>query len=267
MKITKEILNRKGARKAEDIPPKVTELLNAGLIETANLTEWLAADQLAILKTVLRDINQINWYEQFETTVNSQKKISANNNTRVIGQLFSDKIVNNDTLNYLKSHNSDVVRSWACWAESSRSQTTKKLLASIKSFAADKHFGVREVVIFASKEKLANDLKTAISILSEWADSKDENIRRYAIETIRPNGVWTKKIKELHEEPALGLPVLEKLKSDSSQYVQNAVANWLNDSSKSQPQWVVDLCDKWSEESNNENTKYIIKRALRTVNK
>ena len=49
MKIDKDILERKGTRKAEDIPAQVLELLHAGVIETVNLTEWLAIDQLRLL--------------------------------------------------------------------------------------------------------------------------------------------------------------------------------------------------------------------------
>lgn len=37
--MTKEIQNRKGARKAQDIPQHVRELLNKGEIQTVNLTE------------------------------------------------------------------------------------------------------------------------------------------------------------------------------------------------------------------------------------
>ena len=137
----------------------------------------------------------------------------------------------------------------------------------MKPFAADKHFGVREVVIFASKERLAEDLNTAISILSTWTKSEDENVRRYAVETIRPTGVWTKKIAQLHDEPSLGLPVLNPLKEDPSRYVQNAVGNWLNDASKSQAEWVKALCQEWGTATDNSATKYIIKRGMRTINK
>ena len=109
MKLRQEILNRKGARKAEDIPAKVIKLLNAGLIETANLTEWLAADQLAILKTTLKEIGQPKWYKKFETAVNSQKKISANNNVKVIGQLFGENIKDKKDFLPLKTHSLSLI--------------------------------------------------------------------------------------------------------------------------------------------------------------
>ena len=41
------IKNRKGAQKAVDIPSEVLSLLNAGRIETVNLTEWLAVDHFS----------------------------------------------------------------------------------------------------------------------------------------------------------------------------------------------------------------------------
>jgi len=267
MKIDKDILERKGVRKAEDIPPKVMELLNAGMIETANLTEWLATDQLKVLGIVLKKLKKENWYSEFEEEVYSQKKISANNNTRVIGQLFSTYIGNSKVAAELFNHSSDVVRCWACWAVTTGNHSTKQLADLIKPFAADTHFGVREVAIFATKDKFAADLKKSVTILSKWTSSKDENVRRFVAEVLRPIGVWTKKVEALQKEPEIGLPLVEPLKSDPSKYVQNSVANWLNDASKSQPDWVRSICRNWEASSNSKATQYIVKKGLRTINK
>ncbi|MEM8906534.1 MAG: DNA alkylation repair protein, partial [Bacteroidota bacterium] len=89
----------------------------------------------------------------------------------------------------------------------------------------------------------------------------------FVAEVLRPIGVWTKKVEALQKEPAIGLPLIEPLKSDPSKYVQNSVANWLNDASKAQPEWVRSICKQWEQASNTQATRYIIKKGLRTINK
>ncbi|MEO1053582.1 MAG: DNA alkylation repair protein [Bacteroidota bacterium] len=265
--IPSEVMNRKGARKAEDIPAQVLDLLQAGIIETVNLTEWLATDQLEVLKMVLSELGQDSRFAEFEAAVSAQKKPTANSNTKVIGHHFGTRFSNEQVFKHLREHASDIVRCWACWAEGVRAQEVPTLLKTMKPYAADTHFGVREVVIFASKDQMIAELETSVGILTEWTASEDENVRRYAVESLRPIGVWTKKIEAFQVDPSLGLSLLEPLKSDPSKYVQNSVANWLNDASKSQPDWVQSVCDTWSKHSNSKETAYIVKRALRTINK
>jgi len=265
--IPEHILNRKGARSLKDIKPEVVEYLNKGVIETKNLMEWLVTDQLALLKLVLRDINKDEWYTSFEVAVNRQKKLTANSNTKVIGETLGTLTSDTSIYNTLKTHTSDLVRCWSCWAESLLHDNVPDLLKVLKPYVADSHFGVREVVIFASKERMIEDLDTAIAILSKWTNDEDENIRRFAVEAMRPIGVWTKKITAFQENPEKGLVLLEPLKSDSSKYVRDSVANWLNDASKSKPDWVQSICDTWQKESPVKETTYIIKRGLRTINK
>ena len=49
----KEILNRKGARKVNEVPVEVLKLLTEGKIETVNLTEWLAIDHSILTQKIL----------------------------------------------------------------------------------------------------------------------------------------------------------------------------------------------------------------------
>ncbi|WP_430411741.1 DNA alkylation repair protein [Kordia sp.] len=265
--IPAHILNRKGARSLKDINLEAIAYLNKGLVETKNLMEWLATDQLALLQLVLKDIGKEAWFTDIEVAVNTQKKPTANSNTKVIGETLGILTRNKDIYDHFKKHTSDLVRCWACWAESTHHDELKSLLSAMKPYVADTHFGVREVVIFASKERMIEDLDTAIKILTPWTKATDENIRRFAVEALRPVGVWTKKIAAFQENPAKGLPVLEPLQSDTSKYVRDAVANWLNDASKSQPTWVQTICNEWQQNSATKETAYIIKRGLRTINK
>ena len=217
--VPQAIINRKGPRSSKELDPEVVDYLNKGWTETKNLIEWLATDQLLLLKNVLEPLDKMEWYSSFKTGILAQKKPTANSNTRFIGENFGLTADLHFIREHLASHMSDVVRCWACWAESLQYDDTQKLLSAIQPYAADHHFGVREVVIFSSKERLTEDLDKSIDILTGWTSSEDENIRRYAIEALRPIGVWTKKIAEFQHNPQKALPLLEPLKSDSSKYV------------------------------------------------
>ncbi len=265
--IPAHILTRKGPRSLKNLDPEVLDYLNKGLIETKNLMEWLAVDQLVLLKLVLKEINKEDWLIDFENAITSEKKPTANTITKIIGQTFGIKTKDTEIYQKLKSHTSDVARCWACWAESLHYDELSELLEVMQQYAADTHFGIREVVIFATKDRMIEDLDTAIAILSKWTLNEDENIRRFAVESLRPVGVWTKKIAEFQENPAKGISLLEPLKSDESKYVRDSVANWLNDASKSQPDWVLSVCNRWEKESSTKETAYIIKRGLRTIKK
>lgn len=141
------------------------------------------------------------------------------------------------------------------------------MLKQIQPFSADKHFGVREISWLALRAKIAQNLTKSIEILSAWTLNQDENIRRFTTEVTRPHGVWCEHIEELKQNPELALSILEPLKSDPAKYVQDSVGNWLNDASKTQPEFVQELCQRWEKESDMKETKYITKKALRTINK
>lgn len=53
MEIAQEILNRKGGAKLSLLSPEIKNLLNRGIIQSVNLTEWLAVDQEALIEHIL----------------------------------------------------------------------------------------------------------------------------------------------------------------------------------------------------------------------
>jgi len=83
--------------------------------------------------------------------------------------------------------------------------------------------------------------------------------------TLRPRGVWAAHIPALKERPELGETILHPLHTDPSNYVQDSVANWINDAAKTRPDWAIELCGRWAAESDSAATARIVKRALRSV--
>lgn len=262
---------RKGSKSTKEIPKEILEQLNCGKIETANLVEWLAVDQEILLKNLLIEFNRLKYQKIILDNIDSLSKKSVNTINECIGKsifLQAKKYEDYDFLNIISVHKSDLIRCWATYTiGKNKDLTISEILSKIQSFASDKHFGVREICWLAIRERIKLNLKESIEILSEWVNQEDENIRRFASEATRPRGVWSEHIEELKQNPEMALSILEPLKSDKSKYVQNSVANWLNDASKTKPIFVIELCEKWKSESKTKETKYIIKKALRTIQK
>lgn len=261
-----EISQRKGARSLKEIPANILNLLNKGAIESVNLTEWLAVDQSVLIDHVFSE-------EYSKICISAIDKLNNKTITQVIrtvGETIKyiiDKNENENLLNELSTHRSDMVRCWAAYAigMDEKLNISEKLI-HIRPFAADHHFGVREIAWMAVRNDIETNLDIAISILSDWTKDEDENIRRFASEVTRPHGVWSKHIDELKKNPQKALCILDPLKADASKYVQDSVGNWLNDASKTNADFVKELCSQWDIDATKE-TKYIIKKALRTIAK
>ena len=265
------IKNRKGAQKAADIPSEVLLLLNTGTIETVNLTEWLGIDHSQLVKSLFPTLGiDKSIIEELVCQINQQKKPSTMNTIRLIGALLYKKYANTNLyeplFEQLSNHLSDSVRCYACYLVALHTDIPlEDKFLKLKPLVADSHFGVSEIIWMALRPEMSAHLNFSIKFLSLWAESEDENIRRFSTEALRPRGVWCAHIETLKEKPELYLPILDKLKSDKAKYVQDSVGNWLNDASKTRPDFVAALCERWENESPTKETKYIVKKALRTL--
>jgi 3-methyladenine DNA glycosylase AlkC len=146
----------------------------------------------------------------------------------------------------LGTHPSDTVRGWAAFAVGQDDNMSPMArLDAIKSYAGDPHFGVREWAWMAVRAIIVEQPVEAIARFSSWVKDDDPNIRRFASEATRPRGVWAASIPLLRKEPELALPILNPLRHDPHPYVEDSVANWINDAAKDNPDWVRALLSRW----------------------
>lgn len=270
--IAEDILSRKGARKAIEIPDHIRHLLQTGIIESVNLTEWLAVNHFLLFEQITCELG-IPIYIQDVTAKLEQK--DAQRIMKVIPAIARQWLEymeresaqgKKSIFTFLAKHPSDSVRCWAAYiiGLSPGLHMTEKL-EQIRPFAADPHFGVREIAWMAVRDSIIADLSVALQWLEPWSTDPDPLIRRFAIESTRPRGVWAKHIQPLKENPAIALPLISAVKSDAHPYVQDSVSNWLNDASKTNPEWVRQICTAWIEQSSTKHTRRIVTRGQRSI--
>jgi len=264
-------LARKGAARIALIPPELLQLLNAGALPTANLNEFLAIDLAQLAQAVARDIGLDVQHERLQDTLALLGSFKPMRRHGWIAHALYDMTAQSAdpdaVAQRLVTHPSDVARGWAAdWVRHSGWPLARQLQAQ-RRLAADPHFGVRELAWAALRDRVVAELDEALTLLQPWVLEADANLRRFACELTRPRGVWCAPLRALQSAPERGLALLEPLRADPSRYVQNSVANWLNDASKTSPGWVQSLCARWLRESPTEATQFIVRRARRTLDK
>lgn len=253
-------MSNAGARKQSEITAEHLVALNAGQAESRTLSEALAIDQVALCAAVLPGAPA-----ELRAAVAEASKLGILKRMAATGAALREYLPAGQ-LDALATHQSDTVRGWWCFAlGADTASSTQDLLASAKPLSDDRSFAVREWVWMALRPRLVTDLESSIEMLVPWTAEASEYVRRFASESLRPRGVWASHISELKRNPALAEPLLEPLRADPSRYVQDSVANWINDASKTAPEWAIAICQRWSEQSDCESTARIVKRALRSI--
>lgn len=251
---------RTGATRASDIPAEVLEALSLGALPSATLAEGLAVDQARLLRAVFPHLPR---HALADADAACQLGILKRMHTiaEVLLQALGPA-----GIAHCQAHVSDTVRGWACFMIGRQPGIDlPRRLQAIRPLADDPHFGVREWAWMAVRPQLAQDVEAAIAQLTPWTAAPSERLRRFASEALRPRGVWCAHIPALKQQPQIALPILEPLHADAAAYVQDSVANWLNDAAKDRPDWVRGLCARWRQGQPTEATRRICTRALRNL--
>ncbi len=253
--------SRKTYAKASDIPADILLALSKGEIPAATLSESLAIDQRILVAAVFPELDE-QGAQKIEVLVQlgilKRMKGVGEWLLKTYGEVAWERCVN---------HPADVVRGWACFMVGAREiLSVSQRLEALRPLADDPHFGVREWAWMAVRPHLVAELDVSIQALQVWASSDSEYLRRFACEALRPRGVWCAHIAILKKEPERMLPILKALRNDGSVYVQDSVANYLNDAAKDQPQWVRALCAQWLAQSPDDAAvQRLCRRALRSL--
>lgn len=255
-----ETATRKGARSRAEIAPETLAALNAGRIAAATLAECLAVDHAALMRATVPDL-PVDHLAELEALAGAgiTRRMAA-----AADALLAH--VGDDGAERLAAHTSDTVCGWAAFMVGREPDLTlPERLERARVFADDPHFGVREWAWMAIRSHIAADLERAINLLTPWTAEASANLRRFAVEATRPRGVWAAHVPALKQNPGLALPLLEPLKADPAPYVQDSVANWINDAAKDRPDWARNLCARWRAESLSPATARICRRASRSL--
>ena len=105
---------RKGARSTKDIPQNILEQLNCGEIESANLVEWLAVDQVELLKNLLAELDLSAHFSSMQNQIENLKKPTVNSQNAYIGSLLYQLALSENSaklLSKISTHPSDMVQS------------------------------------------------------------------------------------------------------------------------------------------------------------
>mgnify|MGYP003583783969 FL=1 len=251
---------RKGAIRAADIPADVLHALSRGQMQSATLAECMALDQAMLVRTVFPGLSA-----SALKAVNVACALGVLKRMACIGAVLLDEL-GTDGIAQCQSHAADTVRGWACFMIGAQpALDLQARLTSSRPLADDVHFGVREWAWMGVRPHLAQELAESIAHLAPWTVEPSERLRRFASEALRPRGVWCAHIAALKREPAQALPILSPLRADPSAYVQDSVANWLNDAAKDQPVFVRDLCTQWLQGASTDATRRICQRAQRNL--
>lgn len=261
---------RKGAVRIADISPTLLKRLSRGDEPTRTAIEWMAIDMPLLVRSTLPQVGLSREAERVALAVEAVAGRGILERTDAIVSALERELPSGAKgeriLERLSAHPMDSVRNWACLlVQRPPKLRLQERLQRGQRFAADPHMAVREFAWMALRPHLARELDAAWKLLQPWVEMSDANLRRCAVEATRPRGVWCAHIAALKDEPSVAVDLLDAVRADESLYVRKSVGNWLNDASKTRPDWVKALCKRWTKGTAHPHTLWIVKHGQRSL--
>ncbi|MBK3436290.1 MULTISPECIES: hypothetical protein [Pseudomonas] len=227
-------------------------LIDQGRLPTRNLGECLAVDQVALAQALASQV-ETSLAQALLSAAQAGQALGISKKVAGLGLALGQWLesaalpLRERSWQLLLEHPSDTVRSWAAFANAFcvRDTPLEQALLSQFRFATDSHFGVREWAWIALRPLLAQDLTASLELLRSHARNDNPLIRRFCVEILRPRGVWCEHIAPLKAQPQIAEPLLIAMLEETDKYAQDSVANWINDASKTRPDWVQDLFERY----------------------
>jgi 3-methyladenine DNA glycosylase AlkC len=102
--------------------------------------------------------------------------------------------------------------------------------------------------------------------LTQWASDPNAHVRRAVSEATRPRLPWAARLPDFVRDPSPVLPLLTRLRDDSSSYVRRSVANHLNDIGKDHPDLLTGTARQWLDDAPVPASRQaLLRHALRTA--
>jgi 3-methyladenine DNA glycosylase AlkC len=117
---------------------------------------------------------------------------------------------------------------------------------------------------FSIRPYLERYPEETLAVLRRWARDPSPHVRRLVSEGTRPLLPWATRVRWLLATPEKVLPLLEQLRDDPASVVRRSVANHLNDLSKSRPDLVCDIAERWLDGASAQRSA-LVKHALRSA--
>jgi len=119
---------------------------------------------------------------------------------------------------------------------------------------------------FSLRPFLQAHTQATLAHLSQWASDPSAHVRRAVSEATRPRLPWAARLPDFVRDPSPVLPLLTRLRDDSSSYVRRSVANHLNDIGKDHPDLLTGTARQWLDDAPVPASRQaLLRHALRTA--